>query len=1596
LEDARDKLLDRSLRNKLINTGLTSERAKQIRVFGASSDVIFQRLRGGRVAAFAARGDEEPNPSEPADAVDEDAGRPETDPRRRETKLQTRLTADGLKKRLTELFYESQTIEEEQGVSVLFLALGFLEWREAKASDVARYAPLILLPVDLTREAGRDRFKLKLRPDDMFANVSLQAWLKAQFGIALPDLPEGEDWLAAPYFDQIARAIGPRRGWRVHPDEMVLGFFSFSKFLMWRDLDPANWSDPTLLSENALLKTILLRGDGDDQPDSPLVGEDERIDEVFKPADLVHVTDADSSQALAIQEAMAGKNLVIQGPPGTGKSQTITNIIAGAVKRGKRVLFIAEKMAALDVVHQRLVDRKLGAICLELHSRKASKAQVIEQIKQARSAPAPPAWPIGVLSELEDLQHQLRAHSDGMHAVGPDGLSAFDLLGRMSLVKSRGAPAPTFSLPAAADWTVDQVETARRRAAYLGAAIAEAGPPREHPWRGAGIRSPDRLGQERLRPLIAGLGTAGAALAAVASDAESALSATSPPSLGTLTLWAAALAHLAERPVLADALLGSDRLLPLLEPLLATADDAATLVDIRARLAGQVRPDAATVDWSAARRVVAGEGRSLLRLFSRRYREAIADLRGVWLGPLPKDHDVRLRALGDLIEEAQLAGRMRDAGAILGAALGAFWLGDRTDWSLLRRVHAWLVASENFDGAVRLRAPERLMAPDRAMALSSALRQALTNARAALGAVAHAVDLDLATAFDGRDKDSVTIDDLQDLARRCGDRFTDIVQWPPIGQGLQWLREIGGDVLADQAFQARIPADQIEDVLLLAAYETKWTQARHRNPELERIAGDELNALVARFRAADIDRIALAADEVARAHLDKQPTGSAGAVGIVNDEIRKARNLKPVRKLMEEAGEAVQRFKPVFLMSPLSVAQYLAPGRVKFDLLVIDEASQVRPEDALGAIARCGQVVVVGDDKQLPPTSFFNRMINDDEETFEDEDEDLPAGAPRRAALKDIESILNLCSRFPERMLRWHYRSEHPSLIAISNRNFYRNQLLLPPSVLAAATDGDTGLVFHKVAEGGYDRGKTARNELEAEQVAQAVLHHARTSPHLSLGIGAFSVAQRDCIRDRIDRLRGQHPELDAFVKGSPASGATAPSGAQSQDRREPVFVKNLENIQGDERDVIFISVGYGKDRDGRFIQSFGPVGADGGERRLNVLITRARKRCEVFSSIVAEDIRLDGVGRPGIAALKEFLKLAKDGFVETAETTGRGFDSDFEESVAFDIRALGYQVRPQVGMAGFFIDIGVIDPRDPDRYLLGVECDGAAYHSSRYARDRDRLRQMVLERRGWKMHRIWSTDWFYRHDREVAKLKDAIETALAGRPLPNAAHIYDNDAVSAEEPSAEDNAANDLAGAAATEAIDRPERRFAGLPPYVYADFEPLNGREIEPHRLSDSQLAEVVTKIVAIEHPIHTSEVGRRLAQLCGKQRAGDRIQVAAARGLALARQQGRIDRQGDFWRLDLTTPVTARNRSGLASGDLVRKLDLIDEAELAAAARVALEQNLALGPEEWVTETARLLGFARLGKDVALAIETAIHRRLEGHIERDHLDRWKLKTG
>jgi very-short-patch-repair endonuclease len=1583
LRSAQDQLLDRSLRNKLISTNVINDRARQIRVFDELSDVVLGTLKTGVQMTFApgqaARGTDQASHALTEDQADgaptaRDGADLNASARRADRTLQTRLTPEGLQKRLTSLYYEGQTIEEEQGVSVLFLALGFLEWREANHSEIPRFAPLILVPVELSRPSAGARFRLTIREDDLFTNVSLQALLREQFDIRLPDLPEAEDLAPSAYFDAVAQAAGQRPGWRVHPNEIVLGFFSFSKFLLWRDLNPENWPTLDALLDCALLKHVLLRDDGDELRDTPVIADDEVIEEKFASAELIHITDADSSQAIAIQEAMAGKNLVIQGPPGTGKSQTITNIIAGAVKRGRRVLFVAEKMAALEVVHDRLVKANLGPLCLELHSRKASKQQVLAQIREGREAAAPPAWSGRVLDELDETQALLRRHSRRLHSANGAALTPFEILGGITRWRALGAPAPTFQFSAAGAWTADQLETSRRRAKVFSARLERDGPPCRHPWRGLGAPVLNELDKERLAPSIHETATSAEALAAAACQAADVLDQDHDPALKDGPTWVAALGCLAGRPVGVDALLADERLASLIGPLAALADEGERLTAIRARLATQVRPEAWSVDWGGVRRTIAGQGRSLLRLLSSKYREAVGELRGVWQGDLPTGHAQRLEALDALIDGARLADVVRSASTSLGASLGPVWREEGTDWALVRAIADWIAKTREFEPKIVLRSPARLVEPSRASAAQAALSEAALAATSAFKRLVSELKIDRTVAFDGAQDGGVLIAHLVEVTGRWRDHLGLIDQWAPIRDDLAWLEEIGGADLARAVFRADVPAKQIEGVLMLAVYEAMWARVRTSDPEIERTAGDDLTGLVERFRRADRDRIRIAADEVRRAHLDQHPTGTAGPVGILIDEIKKARRLKPVRKLMAEAGEAIQRFKPVFLMSPLSVAQYLPPGRIKFDLLVIDEASQVRPEDALGAIARCDQLIVVGDDRQLPPTSFFSRMVNDEDDPVEDEDQGSVEGQPRKADVRDVESILNLCNRFPERMLRWHYRSEHPSLIATSNQHFYDGKLMLPPSVLTKAGDGETGLVFRQVQRGGYERGKTARNEIEAGEVAQAVLVHAREHSDLSLGIGAFSVAQRDAIRESIDNLARVHPQLDAFLN----------AGAHG----ERVFVKNLENIQGDERDVIFISVGYGHSSDGRLTQQFGPVGRDGGDRRLNVLITRARKRCEAFSSIVAEDIRIEAGSKPGLVALRAFLKLAKDGFQDVAGPTGGGFDSDFEEAVALEIEKLGYRYHPQVGMAGFFIDLGVLDPREPDRYLMGVECDGAAYHSSRYARDRDRLRQMILEKRGWKLHRIWSSDWLYRRDREVAKLKDAIEAALAGRSLPTAAEVYDSElplaqaVAGVEEPLVPFD--HDAPGFDA-----RPER--AGLRPYEFTKFRQSTR---EPHTLSAGTLALMVERIVRVEQPIHEEEVGRRLAHVCGLQKAGSRIQPAALRGLLHAKRQGALGADGPFWSVDPRADPDPRSRAHLTTAEYVRKPEMIGPAELRATAMVALRENLALDHEELVTETARLIGFARVGPNVREAIEAAIGD-FSNKVERDHLGRYKLKT-
>ena len=442
----------------------------------------------------------------------------------------------------------------------------------------------------------------------------------------------------------------------------------------------------------------------------------------------------------------------------------------------------------------------------------------------------------------------------------------------------------------------------------------------------------------------------------------------------------------------------------------------------------------------------------------------------------------------------------------------------------------------------------------------------------------------------------------------------------------------------------------------------------------------------------------------------------------------------PVRKLLEKAGGMIKQIKPCFMMSPLSIAQYLDPTNeeLQFDVVIFDEASQVKPEDALGAFMRGKTAVVMGDTQQLPPTSFFDQMSDADS----DEEE---------ATSLDMESILHLCKlSFPVKMLKWHYRSRHESLITVSNREFYDNDLLVYPS--PSHSDPELGLKFHYNPNTQYLRGASSKNPLEADDVVEEIFNHfEKYGDTKSLGVGTFSVAQKNAILEALEVKRKEHPEYEPLF---------------SDNKEERFFVKNLETIQGDERDVILISVGYGYDQDGKMSLNFGPLNQDGGERRLNVLITRAREKCVVFSNFKAYDMNLTANPPYGVKSLKEFLEYAENLTLGTSNTDEYSKEP-FEDAIASFLQENGYTVDRQIGCAGFRVDLAIVDDENPGKYILGITTDGKMYSSSKVARDRDRLREQVLTGLGWKLYHLWSTDWYRNRDLGRKKLLEFVEKSI-------------------------------------------------------------------------------------------------------------------------------------------------------------------------------------------------------------------------------------------
>jgi very-short-patch-repair endonuclease len=939
------------------------------------------------------------------------------------------------------------------------------------------------------------------------------------------------------------------------------------------------------------------------------------------------------------------------------------------------------------------------------------------------------------------------------------------------------------------------------------------------------------------------------------------------------------------------------------------------------------------MELESIRRTIAVFGRSTFRVLRGEYRRAVAELNSFCRSPLPKTYSQRVSLLDELMLAQEARGYLALEASFAEEVLGDLWAGEESDWPKIQGLIEWVEECDEALPAVDPLRSEVISAKISWDTLATEIEREAAYLRAVVNRIVSLTGAEPGPILATENWDDAPISGVAGVIdgwRKSLDVYND---WVAARETLDRVRELGLELIGSGLYDGSLEPSVARPKTDLLLAEALWRKALSDDPVIKEIDGVERSECVENFRALDRKRIEISRTEVLRTYLSRRPTGSAGDMGVIRAEIGKKRRHLPIRRLLERAGTAVQKIKPVFLMSPLSVAQFLPPGRAEFDLLVIDEASQVPPEDALGAVARARHIVVVGDDKQLPPTNFFRMLINDDDEAQE---EDAPPGRTR-----DFESILTLARArgMPERLLRWHYRSRHPSLIALSNHVCYAGSLLLPPSP-HLSNDG-LGLALVRTSPGQYDRGGTGRNQAEARMIAEYVERHLREHPDLSLGVACFSVAQRDAIEDAL------------YTAGlTSAAEAFCPNG-------ERLFVKNLETVQGDERDVVFISIGYGRDAQGRMSMNFGPVSADGGERRLNVLISRARRRCVVFTSIEAGDIRVDAAPL-GTRMLREFLHFAETGKIAAGDVTGGEPDSPFEEAVARVIRSNGYAVVPQVGVSGFRIDLGVIDPSQPGRFVLGVECDGATYHSARSARDRDRLRHEVLVNLGWRLHRIWSTDWFRNPQREIARLLAAIEDARAPAPPPARS-------TPAVPPITEE--APERVGAES-------QVKVCELP--AYEECRPPVPTHRDLLTLKPFEMVALTAFVVKAEGPIHSEEVARRIREAFGLQRTGNRILSKINEALRTAERLGEVISEEGFWSARERGHPLPRHRRNAALP--LRQANRIAPHEYRLAALQVVETAVGIDHEDLIAETARLLGFERTGSDLRAAIERQIGTLLQ----------------
>jgi very-short-patch-repair endonuclease len=1364
--------------------------------------------------------------------------------------LLTELSDKALAARLMRLALNARESLTERGVTILYLAFGFLRWFESPDSQEEVRSPLLLVPVRLERDSVESPWQLQVEDEEILPNHTLAQRLLEDFKLRLPMVEDEKidtddpGWRAI-FFNSIRQCIYTFPHWEVQ-DQVALGTFNFQKLAIWEDLgrNQNRISSHEVCRAIAGDRSIALRAPSD------LPRADE-LDEKTRPHDTHHILDADSSQHAAIVAATRGANLVVDGPPGTGKSQTIANTISEFLASGKTVLFVSEKAAALEVVKRRLEGRRIGDFCLELHSHKANKRAVVAELGRCLNLP-PETYRDASddLTRLFDARSQLNSYAKELHSVRqPLGRSAFRVheeLSRLARLQSISrCPVPDI---------LTRDEAFLRKITELLAGLLDCRSVIEegerHPW--MGCRAP-------VYSVI------------LRNDVEHHFK------------------QLVER--VPDVLLACSVL----------------------QECGFVRESPTRIDWLAGERNAQRALRSSCWWEPSRRKEFMGLIQR-WIEYLRKAKGLREALRNRLASQAfaqqstwiiHRASRYRSAWRrllptwwILRHKVKA-WYSDAPDTAVMledlqhlseyqncrafcRQVHEDYDSDLLMDDAGKLQlvgtleclqAVDSLEQPAKEQSQYRPIRDRLTDAidRSRL---AHSAGFDESWEFlttrlfdpAKRVSTGITISDasLAELQKWLTERAADahrIYEWIRFRDTKHEMAQAGVGHILDEVIQGRVKLVDASDSFR-ARFLRLWLDAIYEHISvLRQFTTDTHERLIERFRELDRRSVESAPSRIRNLLLTdpNRPSAAMGdapgssELGTLLREVNKKRRHLPLRKLFAAIPTILPRLKPCLMMSPLAVSTYLQSPDLQFDLVIFDEASQVRPHDSISAIYRGRKLLVAGDQKQLPPTNIFERALDAEDVGYDQQEE-------ASADLADFESVLDVCCALgiPRRRLLWHYRSRREGLIAFSNRHFYRNELVTFPSVYDAPDN--PAITFDYVEQGRWKSGRSGGfNIVDARRTAELVVEHFRRQSDQSLGVIAFGEHQQMRILDELEHLRHANPDLEEFYR---------------EDREEPFFVKNLESVQGDERDVIFLNVGYGPDETGRVALNFGPLNRPGGERRLNVAVTRARNRMTLVSSLRAQDIDLSRTSAVGTRLLRAYLEYAERGiqalWAGVTEDSQREFDSPFEQEVHAELTRRGLTVHRQVGCSGFRIDLVVVDPCAPGRYLLGVECDGSTYHSSATARDRDRLRQEVLESLGWQICRVWSTDWVRDYEGQVRRVLEALEKAqkLESRPPPIASP--------------------------ATVPVAKNPTPSTFTPVMATSERSLLNFDSI--HDVPDATLGEELLRVLRTYGATNLDDLFHALARQLGFQRTGKRIQARLQQLVDRLIQTGQVGHTGD----------------------------------------------------------------------------------------------------